>query len=69
GAGRLIEKCGLKGKHIGGAMISEKHANYIVNTGNATSQDVRKLISLIQKEVFDKTGYSLEPEISFIGEF
>lgn len=69
GAGRLIEKVGLKGKQIGGARVSEKHANYIVNTGNATAQNVRELILLIQEEVFKQTGYKLEPEIEFIGEF
>ncbi|MDO8569935.1 MAG: UDP-N-acetylmuramate dehydrogenase [bacterium] len=69
GAGRLIDKCGLKGKQIGGAVVSRKHANYIVNTGNATACDVRELIVLIQEKVFKETGYKLEPEIGFIGEF
>ncbi|MEK7461820.1 MAG: UDP-N-acetylmuramate dehydrogenase [Patescibacteria group bacterium] len=69
GAGRLIEQCGLKGKRIGGALISEKHANYIVNTGNATARDVREMIAFIQEEVFKKTGYKLESEVGFIGEF
>lgn len=69
GAGRLIDKCGLKGKQIGGAMVSPKHANYIVNTGRATAQDVRNLIELVQKEVLNQTSFKLEPEISFIGEF
>ncbi|MDO8728787.1 MAG: UDP-N-acetylmuramate dehydrogenase [bacterium] len=69
GAGRLIEKCGLKGKQIGGALIPEKHANYIVNTGNATARNVRELITLVQEKVFKETGHKLEPEISFIGEF
>ncbi len=69
GAGRLIEKCGLKGKQIGGARVSEKHANYIVNTGSAAAKDVRELINLVQETVFKQTGHKLEPEISFIGEF
>ncbi|HSW89063.1 MAG TPA: UDP-N-acetylmuramate dehydrogenase [Candidatus Saccharimonadales bacterium] len=69
GAGRLIEKVGLKGKRIGGALISEQHANFIINAGNATAKDVRDLISLAQSEVKKVTGLSLEPEISFIGEF
>ena len=69
GAGRLIEKCGLKGKWIGGALVSEKHANYIVNTGNATARDVRELITLVQEKVYKETGSRLEPEIGFIGEF
>ncbi|MEK9171911.1 MAG: UDP-N-acetylmuramate dehydrogenase, partial [Patescibacteria group bacterium] len=57
GAGRLIEKAGLKGKQIGGAMISEKHANYIVNTGKATARDVHELINLVQEKVFQETGF------------
>ncbi|HSW96839.1 MAG TPA: UDP-N-acetylmuramate dehydrogenase [Candidatus Saccharimonadales bacterium] len=69
GAGRLIEKAGLKGKRMGGAQISEQHANFIINTGNATAKNVRDLISLVQTEVQNVTGLSLEPEISFIGEF
>ncbi|KKT96495.1 MAG: UDP-N-acetylenolpyruvoylglucosamine reductase, partial [Parcubacteria group bacterium GW2011_GWA2_45_15] len=62
-------KCGLKGKQIGGAVISEKHANYIVNTGNATAKDVRSLINLIQKTVLEETRLKLEPEVGFVGEF
>lgn len=69
GAGRLIEKAELKGKQIGGARVSEKHANYIVNTGRASARDVRELVTLIQERVFKETGYKLEPEIGFIGEF
>jgi len=69
GAGRLIEKAGLKGYQIGGAKISEKHANFIVNTGNARSQDVRELIELVKKTVKEKLGLDMQPEISFIGEF
>ena len=69
GAGRLIEKAGLKGYKIGGAQISEKHANYIVNTGRATAFDVLSMISLVKEKVKNDTGYVLEPEISFIGEF
>ncbi len=69
GAGRLIEQAGLKGKQIGGAKVSEKHANYIVNMGDATADDVRRLISLVQSVVLKKTGYKLEPEIGFVGEF
>lgn len=69
GAGRLIEQVGLKGKQIGGAKISEKHANFILNTGNATAFDVRQLISLVQETVQAKLGLRLETEISFVGEF
>jgi UDP-N-acetylmuramate dehydrogenase len=68
GAGRLIDQVGLKGKRIGGAMISEKHANYIVNLGNATASNVIALIRLVQDEVKQQLGYELEPEISIVGE-
>lgn len=69
GAGRLIDQVGLKGKQIGGAEISSKHANFILNTGNATAKDVRALISLVQEKVKAQTGLLLEPEIGFVGEF
>lgn len=69
GAGRLIEKVGLKGKQIGGAKISEKHANFIINSGSATAADVRQLILLVQETVQSKLGLHLETEISFVGEF
>lgn len=69
GAGRLIEQVGLKGKSIGGAKISDKHANFIVNTGNATAKDIRALIALVQQEVKQKLGLDMQTEISFIGEF
>jgi len=64
-AGRLIEECGLKGKSIGGAMISAKHANFIVNHGNATAKDIKDLIKLVQSEVKKKFNIelSLEQEI------
>lgn len=68
-AGTLIEKCGLKGKGIGGAEVSVKHANFIVNKGNASAEDVRCLIKEIQKTVYDKTGILLETEVIFAGEF
>ena len=65
-AGALIEKAGLKGKRIGGIQISEQHANYFINTGNATSADVVQLIKEVQKTVFHATGITLEPEIRII---
>jgi len=68
GAGRLIDQAGLKGMRIGGAEVSEKHANFIVNTGNARADDVIQLIKHIQKEVKQKLGYHLETEIKIIGE-
>ena len=67
-AGRLIEKAGLKGAHMGGAMISEKHANFIVNTGNASSKDILALIDLAKKRVREDFGVELELEIQVVGE-
>ncbi len=69
GAGRLIEQVGLKGHKIGGAQISEKHANFIVNTGGATAQDVVDLITLVKKKIQEKLGLEMVTEISFVGEF
>jgi len=65
-AGALIEKAGLKGKRIGGIQVSEQHANYFINKGDATSKDVAQLIEEVQKTVFHATGITLEPEIRFI---
>ena len=65
-SGQLIEKAGLKGKRIGGAMISDKHANFIVNTGGARAAEVRELIALAQEKVLGKFGVQLEPEIRII---
>lgn len=65
-AGALIDRCGLKGKTLGGAKISEIHANFIVNTGSATSQEVKELIRLVQEKVFEQTGVQLEPEVRMI---
>lgn len=69
GAGRLIEQAGLKGEKLGKVQISPKHANFLVNLGGATAVEVKRLIELIQREVKEKTGYVLEPEIGFVGEF
>ena len=66
-AGTLIEQAGLKGFSIGGAKVSEKHANFIVNTGKATSADVKDLINHIQNVVKDKSGIFLEREVLYIG--
>lgn len=62
-AGQLIEQAGLKGRSIGGAMVSSKHAGFIINTGDATCDDVTKLIELIKAEVFKNSGIMLEPEV------
>ena len=68
GAGRLIEQAGLKGTRIGEAEVSRKHANFIVNRGNATARDVLQLIQHVQNEVKRKLGYDLETEITVVGE-
>ena len=65
-AGRLIEAAGLKGKKIGGAMVSEKHANFIVNTGGATSNDVKNLIKLVHTQVKEKFNVDLVLEQEII---
>lgn len=64
----LIDKCGLKGMQIGGAKVSEKHAGFIVNNGNATSRDILDLIDNVKKIIFEKTGEKIELEIEIIGE-
>ena len=66
-AGKMIEQAGLKGEKIGGAQVSEVHANYIVNTGNATAADVMGLINRVKGIVLEKTGASLELEITPVG--
>jgi UDP-N-acetylmuramate dehydrogenase len=68
-AGTLIEKCGLKGFRVGDVEVSTKHANFIVNRGEGTAADVRKLIKYIQVAVFDSFGIILEPEVIFIGDY
>ena len=65
-AGRLIEAAGLKGKKIGGAMVSEKHANFIVNTGDATSNDIKNLIKLVHTQVKEKFNVDLVLEQEII---
>ncbi len=65
-AGALIEQCGLKGKTIGGAQVSQKHAGFIINIGGATSSDVIDLLNFVSETVFNETGVRLEPEIRII---
>jgi len=62
-AGKLIDECGLKGTKIGGAEVSQKHANFIINSSDATATDVLTLIDLVRKQVKSKTGIELELEI------
>ncbi|MDR2610516.1 MAG: UDP-N-acetylmuramate dehydrogenase, partial [Clostridiales Family XIII bacterium] len=61
-AGALIEKAGLKGRRVGGAQVSEKHAGFIVNTGGATTADILELMRLVQNRVLEHSGILLEPE-------
>lgn len=68
-AAKLIESCGLKGKRLGGAMVSEKHANFIINhQGQATADDIESLIHLVQKTVHEETAIELIREVHIIGE-
>lgn len=68
-AGKVIENCGLKGYRIGGASVSEKHANFIVADDCATSADIRALIRRIKKVVFERVGVALKEEIEYVGCF
>ena len=67
-AAALIEECGLKGRSVGGAQVSPKHAGFIVNTGGATCQDVLDLVGQVQEEVYEKKGIRLEMEVRVTGE-
>lgn len=67
-AGTLIDRCGLKGTKVGGAMVSEKHAGFIINAGGATCKDVLDLVAKVQEEVKRQTGILLEREIRTAGE-
>lgn len=67
-AGDLIEKAGLKGFVVGGARVSDKHANFIVNTGNATARDIEELIELVRDKVREAFGVELELEVRVLGE-
>ena len=67
-AGRLIEQAGLKGRRIGGALVSEKHANFIVNAGKATAADIEALIDEVRATVLQRSGVRLEPEVRIVGE-
>ena len=67
-AGSLIESAGLKGATVGGAQVSDRHANFIVNTGKATAVDVLALMDIVREKVLEAHGVRLEPEIKIIGE-
>ena len=65
---KLIDECGLKGYTIGGAQVSDKHAGFIINNGDATAQDILDLILYVKKTVYEKTGKMIKLEIEVIGE-
>jgi UDP-N-acetylmuramate dehydrogenase len=67
-AARLIDSCGLKGTQVGGASVSEKHANFIINEANATATDIETLIELVQATVLKEHNINLIPEVRIIGE-
>lgn len=67
-AGRLIDQCGLKGLRIGGAMVSEKHANFIINVDNATAADIESLILRIRDTVYQQKHVQLQLEVKIIGQ-
>lgn len=68
-AGQLIEKCGLKGLRCGDAVVSARHANFIMNDSRATAEEYRSLINKVKQRVFSETGMVLTEEIRYIGEF
>ena len=65
-AGKLIEDCNLKGYEIGGAQVSRKHANFIINKGDASAKDVKDLIDYVHDEVKNKKGIDLKIEQEFV---
>ena len=67
-AGKLIDELGLKGTHVGGAMVSVEHGNFIVNNGRATARDVLELIELVKRCAKTERGIELQPEVEIIGE-
>lgn len=67
-AAQLIENCKLKGRRIGGAVVSQKHANFIINENDATADDIESLILLVQKTVEQETGVLLQPEAKIVGD-
>lgn len=67
-AARLIEQCGLKNTCVGGACVSEKHANFIINTGTATASDIEKLITKVAETVTLETGIELQREVHIVGD-
>jgi UDP-N-acetylmuramate dehydrogenase len=67
-AGKWIEKVGLKGFQIGQAMVSERHANFIINLGKAKAEEVIRLMEFVEKRIYEERGISLEREVKVVGE-
>ena len=65
-AAQMIDECGLKGRGVGGAEVSQKHAGFIVNKGGATAKDVSELMDMVVAEVYEKYGVKLESELEFV---
>ncbi|MBQ1404455.1 MAG: UDP-N-acetylenolpyruvoylglucosamine reductase, partial [Lachnospiraceae bacterium] len=68
-AGKLVQDAGLKGFSVGDAQVSEKHAGFVINRGNASAAEIRKLIEEVQRIVLENSGVQLEREVIFLGEF
>ena len=66
-AGRLVEAAGCKGMTVGDAVVSSMHASFIINRGEATADDVRRLIDKVQAKVYEQFGVELEPEVRMLG--
>jgi UDP-N-acetylmuramate dehydrogenase len=67
--GKIIDDLGLRGLSLGGAAVADWHGNFIINTGNASAADIRALVDLVTEKVFAATGFKLEPEILFVGDW
>jgi UDP-N-acetylmuramate dehydrogenase len=67
-AGKWIEEVGLKGFRIGQAMVSERHANFIINLGKAKAEEVIRLMEFVEKRIYEEKGISLEREVKVVGE-
>jgi UDP-N-acetylmuramate dehydrogenase len=68
-AAKLIEDCGLKGFRVGNAEVSDKHANFIINLGDASAKDIENIIDYVESEVFKRKGIKLEREVKILGDF
>jgi UDP-N-acetylmuramate dehydrogenase len=68
-AGELIDRCGLKGRRVGDVMVSEKHANFIINLGKATASQARYLMEMVKEEVLERSGVLLEEEVRLVGDW